>query len=169
MIFAPTPDGEKNPPSFLCEDCDRLDPLTSRLASGWLQSELKPPKWCGARCKSFLVSSDHRIFKRNVFRIIFREPFFRGLFADSLAKTLKWSTSPTCLLVSTWPGSIARLMVSPARSTGNQPRHLPAVEDDDRPTIDKPPKGELWSDPLIASDFANLVEYPPLLPHAVQV
>jgi hypothetical protein len=60
-------------------------------------------------------------------------------------------------------------MVSPARSTGNQLRHLPAVEDDDRPTIDKPPKGELWSDPLIASDFANLVEYPPLLPHAVQV
>jgi hypothetical protein len=44
MIFAPTPDGEKNPPSFLCEDCDRLDPLTSRFASGWLQSELKPPK-----------------------------------------------------------------------------------------------------------------------------
>jgi hypothetical protein len=48
-------------------------------------------------------------------------------------------------------------MVSPARSTGNQLRHLPAVEDDDRPTINKPPKGELWGDPLIASGFASRV------------
>jgi hypothetical protein len=42
MIFCA--DTGRRKESAIHEDCDRLDPLTSRFASGWLQSELKPPK-----------------------------------------------------------------------------------------------------------------------------
>jgi hypothetical protein len=32
------------PGRFECARCDRLDPLKSEKAMGWLQSELQPPK-----------------------------------------------------------------------------------------------------------------------------
>jgi hypothetical protein len=44
-----------------------------------------------------LVSSDHRIFKRNVLGIIFREPFSRGLLVGEDLEMV----ATFCLLVST--------------------------------------------------------------------
>ena len=41
---------------------------------------------------------DYLILKRNAFRVIFLEPFFRGFF---VGKDLRWSTSPTSALVLT--------------------------------------------------------------------
>jgi hypothetical protein len=36
---------DRNPPGrFECAACDRLDPLKSDRAKGWLQGELQPPK-----------------------------------------------------------------------------------------------------------------------------
>jgi hypothetical protein len=36
---------------------------------------------CDRRCGLFPAISDHRIFRRDAFRIIFGKPFFGGLFA----------------------------------------------------------------------------------------
>jgi hypothetical protein len=53
---------------------------------------------CDRRCGSFLAISDHRIFKRDAFRINFRKPFSGGLFAG---KDLETVGSPTSLPVLT--------------------------------------------------------------------
>jgi hypothetical protein len=55
-------------------------------------------KLCDRRCGSFLAISDHRIFKRDAFRIIFPN---HSSAVSSLAKTLRWSWSPTSLPVLT--------------------------------------------------------------------
>jgi hypothetical protein len=38
------PAGGKGQRTFQCLDCDRSDPLKSERATGWLKSELQPPK-----------------------------------------------------------------------------------------------------------------------------
>jgi hypothetical protein len=43
MILAPRHAG-KGRHTFQCLDCDRLDPLKSVTATGWLKGELQPPK-----------------------------------------------------------------------------------------------------------------------------
>jgi hypothetical protein len=39
MVFALPPGGD-GPRTFQCIDCDRLDPLESEIAKGWLEGEL---------------------------------------------------------------------------------------------------------------------------------
>jgi hypothetical protein len=43
MILA-LPPGGKGKRIMQCVDCDRPDPLTSGVVTGWLKSELQPPK-----------------------------------------------------------------------------------------------------------------------------
>jgi hypothetical protein len=43
MILA-LPPGGKGQHTFQCLDCDRLDPLKSKTAMGWLKGELQPPR-----------------------------------------------------------------------------------------------------------------------------
>jgi hypothetical protein len=43
MILA-LPPGGKGQRAFQCIDCERPDPLKSEKATGWLRSELQPPK-----------------------------------------------------------------------------------------------------------------------------
>jgi hypothetical protein len=43
LILAPPPGGQ-GPRTFQCLDCDRPDPLKSETVTGWLNSELQPPK-----------------------------------------------------------------------------------------------------------------------------
>jgi hypothetical protein len=38
------PPGGKGKRTMQCLDCDRPDPLKSDAATGWLKSELQPPK-----------------------------------------------------------------------------------------------------------------------------
>jgi hypothetical protein len=41
---SPTPGDRNRLGGFECARCDRLDPLKSDRAKGWLQGELRPPK-----------------------------------------------------------------------------------------------------------------------------
>ena len=43
LILALPPDG-KGQRTLQCVDCDRPDPLKSERVTGWLKSELQPPK-----------------------------------------------------------------------------------------------------------------------------
>jgi tRNA(Ile2) C34 agmatinyltransferase TiaS len=43
LVLALSPDG-KGKRTFQCFDCNRPDPLKSKIAMGWVKSELQPPK-----------------------------------------------------------------------------------------------------------------------------
>jgi hypothetical protein len=44
FLILALPPGGKGQRTFQCFECDRPDPLKSEHASGWLKSELQPPK-----------------------------------------------------------------------------------------------------------------------------
>jgi hypothetical protein len=44
FLLLTLPPGGKGRRTFQCLDCDRPDPLKSETATGWLKSELHPPK-----------------------------------------------------------------------------------------------------------------------------
>jgi hypothetical protein len=44
FLILALPPGGKGKRTMQCVDCDRPDPLKSDAATGWLKSELRPPK-----------------------------------------------------------------------------------------------------------------------------
>ena len=44
FLILALPPGGKEQRVFRCLDCDRPDPFKSQAATGWLKSELQPPK-----------------------------------------------------------------------------------------------------------------------------
>ena len=44
FLILALPPGGKGKRTMQCLDCDRPDPLKSEVATGWLKSELQPPK-----------------------------------------------------------------------------------------------------------------------------
>ena len=44
FLILALPPGGKGKRIMQCLDCDRPDPLNSEVATGWLNSELQPPK-----------------------------------------------------------------------------------------------------------------------------